>query len=173
MNIVTKFAIATDESTDILLHLTKELATEKFTTILDTSKLMKYTDEQFNRKYLVSEMNNISNQWLVTYVDSIAVGYAKITSRGKVPPLLDGKRAVRIADFSILQQYPALEIRESLFAKCLSLCRNTQAIWVNEYIGNPIIDFFETKGFVRQRNSFEFDEIKLESICLIYQNEGK
>jgi len=171
MNIVTKFAIATDESTDVLLQLTRELAKEKFASILDINTLTEYIDGQYNRKYLVSELNNISNQWLVVYVDDIAVGYTKITSRGKVPSLLTNMRALRIADFSILEKYPEPEIRESLFTKCLSLCRHTKGVWINEYIGNPMIEFFKSKGFIQQADDYEFDEIALPSVCLIRMNE--
>jgi len=169
-NIVTKFALATDASTDVLLELIIKLITEKFVDILDPGRLQEYIDTYYNRKYFVSEMNSMSNQWLVVYADDVAVGYAKVTSRGKVPAVLGQKRAVRIADFSVLSECTQSEIRESLFEKCLSVCRHVDGIWINEYIEYPFIDFFESKGFVRQREISEFDEISLPSCCLIRLN---
>ncbi len=171
MSIVTKFALATDESTDILLTLIEELAKEKFSFILDSQRLQEYIEKYYNRKYFVSEMNSMSNQWLVVYADHIAVGYAKVTSRGKVPELLNNKRAVRIADFSVRKDFMKPEIQESLFLKCLSVCRYVDAVWMNEYKENPILDFFEGKGFLRQPETFVFDEIAIPSTCLIYFNQ--
>lgn len=172
-NIVTKFALATDASTDLLLELIIKLITEKFVTILDPERLQEYIDTYYNRKYFVSEMNSMSNQWLVVYADEVAVGYAKVTSTGKVPEVLDHQRAVRIADFSVLHEYTQPEIREALFQKCMSVCRHVDGIWINEYIGNPIIGFFETKGFVKQPETSEFYEIAIPSICLVHLNNKK
>lgn len=171
MNIITKFAIATDEATDVLFELTRELATEKFASILEARVIAAYINKHFDRKYLVSEMNSMSNQWLVVYADNLAVGYAKLTSIGKTPELLAEKRALRIADFSILEKFSAPEIQNSLFEKCLSLCKHVEGIWVNEYIGNPIITFFESKGFERLSGTFQFDDIALPSACLTYLKE--
>jgi len=50
--------------------LTKDLAYEKFSSVVDPKIIASYVEEQFNAKYLVSEMNNLANQWLVVYVDN-------------------------------------------------------------------------------------------------------
>ncbi|WP_426278667.1 hypothetical protein ACN9MN_05415 [Chryseobacterium sp. S-02] len=170
MNIVTKFALATDEFTDILLKLVHKLLAEKYSQLLDSKQLQEYIEKYYNRKYFVSEMNSMFNQSLVVYADNMAVGYAKVTSRGKVPESLNNKRAVRIADFSILKSFMEPEIQESLFQKCFSVCKYVEGIWINEYKENPILEFFENKGFLRQAETFELDDIPLSSICLIYQN---
>ncbi|WP_104381616.1 N-acetyltransferase [Sphingobacterium sp. HMA12] len=173
MNIVTKFALATDESVDILLELIKELATEKFSSILDKASVQLYIEKYYDRKYFISEINSMSNQWLVVYVDDKAVGYAKVTSRGKVPQALKERRSIRIGDFSILRKFSQDEIRESLFQKCFSISKHVDGIWINEYLGNPMIEFFENKGFLREAGPWEFDEIALPSVCLIYMNDSK
>jgi len=103
MNIISKFALATDESTDTLLNLIIELASEKFGQQLQTQQLNEFIEKYYNRKYFVSEMNSMSNQWIMVYVDNQAVGYARVTSKGEVPPAIDNMRAVRIGDFSILE----------------------------------------------------------------------
>ncbi len=173
MSIVTKFALATDESTDILLKLVHELVTEKYSHVLDWQELQEYIEKYYNPKYFVSEMNSMSNQFLVVYVDNVAVGYAKVTSKGEVPESLNDKRAVRIADFSILQKYTDHKIQESLLQKCFSVCKYVDAIWINEYRKNPILEFFESRGFLRETETFELDEIPLPSIRMIYQNNLK
>ncbi len=173
MSIVTKFALATDESTDMLLKLVHELVAEKYSQVLSSQQLQEYIEKYYNPKYFISEMNSMSNQSLVVYANNVAVGYARVTSRGKVPDLLNDKRAVRIADFSVLQSCMEPDIRESLLQKCFSVCKYVDAIWINEYQENPILEFFESKGFLREAGTFELDEIPLPSVCMIYQNNPK
>lgn len=171
MDIITKFTIATEEGTDIILTLTRELAKEKFSSVLDQKILEEYIDKHFNKMHLVAEMNDLSNQWLVIYVNNNPVGYVKITSNGKKPQSLKNKRAVRIADFAILAKYPEFEIKSSLLEKCLLVCRHHEAVWINEFVANPYIDFFESKGFQRQSEDFQHDELALPSVCLVYLND--
>ncbi len=173
MKIITKFTIATEEGTRMLVQLTKDLALEKFSSILDQKTMESYIGAQFNAKYLVSEMNSMSNQWLTVYVDDTLAGYAKITSKGKKPLVLEDKRALRIADFAILKKYPEEEVKKLLFEKCLSVCKSVEGVWINEYLENPIISFFERNGFQRLPEKSQHDELHLSSICLVYSNESK
>ncbi|RBQ11479.1 GNAT family N-acetyltransferase [Pedobacter miscanthi] len=172
MNVTTKFTIATEGGTKMLLKLTKDLAYEKFSSILDQRTIESYIEEQFNPKYLVSEMNSMSNQWLTVYVDDNIAGYAKITSKGKHPLLLENKRSLRIADFAILEKYPEEEVKKTLLEKCLSVCKRVEAVWVNEYLDNPVISFFESNGFQRQPGTSQHDELNLPATYLVYQHES-
>lgn len=168
MKITTKFTIATEEGTRMLSMLAKDLANEKFSSVLDQKSIESYIEKEFNTKYLVSEMNSMSNQWLTVYVDDNIAGYAKITSKGKPPLIFKNKRILRVADFAILRKYPEDEVKESLFEKCLSVCKSVEGIWINEFLENPIISFFESKGFEKQPEKSQHDELGLPSICLVY-----
>jgi hypothetical protein len=163
MNINTKFTVATDEGTRVLDVLTKELATEKFTNLLDKEALAIYISDKFNLKVLVDELNSMSNQWLVVYVDDIAAGYARITTQGKKIAVLEGKRVVRIADFGVLEQYRNDEVVNSLLNKCIQVCRSYEGIWINEYTESPLISSFEAKGFVQQEGDCQYDDLQLKS----------
>lgn len=165
MNIITKFTVATEQAVDTLSMLTRELAIEKFSAIIDQRMLADYIATNFNEKVLVSELNSMSNQWLVVYVDDNPAGYARITSKGKKPESLDNKRSVRIADFGVLKKYPEQAI-SSLLEKCLTVCKSYEGVWINEYLQNPLIEFFENKGFSKQPETFQLDELPLESVCL-------
>lgn len=166
MNIITKFTVATEEGIDVLVMLTRQLAIEKFSAIADGSMLDQYIDKNFNKKVLVAELNSMSNQWLVVYVNDQPAGYARITSKGKKPALLDNKRSVRIADFGVLKIYPE-QVKNSLLEKCLTVCKPYEGIWVNEYVHNPLIEFFEKNGFFKQQQPAQLDELALESVYLI------
>lgn len=172
MDIITKFTIASDEGMDVLSFLTKELAREKFSNLLEPSILTTYIENNFNEKTLVTELNSMSSQWLVVYADHKPAGYARITTKGKKILLLEHKRVIRIADFAVLKEYSEIEIKKSLFEKCLSICKHYEAIWINEYLSNPFIDFFESKGFERQPKTCQLDELALPSVCLVYLNDA-
>jgi len=167
MNIVTKFTVATEQGMDALLMLTKELAIEKFSSLLEQKVMDHYVAENFNEYALTLEVNSMSNQWLVVYADDLPAGYAKLTSKGERPLALNGKRAIRIADFGVLKKYTDPAIRNSLLEKCLAVCKPYESIWMREYVKNPLIEFFESNGFTRQKEACQLDEMPLPSVDLI------
>jgi len=168
MNIITKFTIATEQGVETLLALTCELAIEQYASLVERPVLDRYMLENFNKKALIDELNSMSNQWLVVYADGLPAGYARITTRGEKPQVLDGKPAVRIADFGILKKFPAPAIRDSLLEKCLTVGRSHDGvqIWVNEHIGSPLIELFESKGFIKQQEAARLDALPLASVFL-------
>ncbi|WP_316828579.1 MULTISPECIES: N-acetyltransferase [Pedobacter] len=167
MNIITKFTVATEQGMNVLLMLTRELAMEKFSSLIEQKIIDNYISEKFNDQTLINELNSMSNQWLVTYVDDNPAGYARITSKGRRPSTLDGKRAIRIADFGILKKYTDPAVSNSLLEKCLNVCKPYESIWINEYVQNPVIKLFANKGFIKQKESWQLDELALTSACLI------
>jgi len=169
MKIETKFTIAAQGVPKMAVELTKDLAHEKFSQILDQKILESYIAEQFNAKYRISEMNSMSNQRLTVFVDDHIAGYAKITSRGKTPFCLENSRALPIADFAVLKRDPQEQIKKSLLDKCRSVCKRVEAVWINECIDNPVISFFESYGFRKQSEKVQHDELNLPSEYLVYQ----
>lgn len=165
-NIVTRFTVATEQGIDALLFLTKTIAVEKFSTILEPQKLEFYIAENFLEQVLIEEVNSRINQWLIVYADNKPVGYARITSKGVRPGSLTGKRAVRIADFGILKEHTDPAIKQSLFDKCWYVCKSNDAAWINEYLENPFISFFESQGFARENITGKMDELPLQSVFL-------
>lgn len=168
MNIIAKFTVATEQGLDDLLMLTKTLASEKYAAHLGQQALEKYVSEHFNDRTLINELNHRSNQWLVVYADNKPAGYARITTKGERPGGLEHKKAIRIADFGVLAQYSEPAIREALLDKCLTACRSYAGggIWISAYTGDPMIGFFESKGFTRLQELDHLDELPLASVCL-------
>lgn len=165
--IITKFTIATEQGLNILLKLTREIAREKFSNLLEMQVLDKYIADNFSEKSLIVELNSMSNQWLVVYADDEPAGYVRITSKGKRPIRLEQKRSIRIADFGILNKYTDPMIRQSLFDKCMTVCKSYEALWINEYPDNNLLDFFETEEFIRENDNCQHDELPLASVCFI------
>lgn len=167
MNIITKFTVATEQGIDMLLQLTKALALEKYATVLEPEALEYYIEAAFSERTLISELNSLANQWLVVYAEGIPAGYARVTAKGKRPDQLQGRRALRIADFGILKKFPEPEIRDALLDKCIAACHGHESIWINEYTANPFMVSFEGKGFVPQQEAWRMDDLPLSSVCLI------
>ena len=167
MKIITKFTLGSKEGRDTLLHLTRELAREKFAALLDEKTLNSYIDKNFNPAMLIAETNSLSNQWLVVYVDDTPAGYARITSKGNRPERLVGKRATRIADFGVLHKYQEPVVRDALFEKCLQVCGAVEGIWITDYAENPLISYFESKGFSRQETVEQPEELPIQYVSLI------
>jgi len=165
--IITKFTVASEQGIDVLLYLTQTVARQKFEALLSIEQLENYLSENCSEKALMAEVNSMSNQWLVVYVDDQPVGFARITSKGEKPKALLQKRAIRIADFGLLKEVTDNAIRQSLFDKCWSVCMPYEAVWINEFDQNPFIDFFVSQGFNVVDGNFSMDELPLKSTCLI------
>lgn len=168
MKINTKFAIATDEGIKSMQELTVQLAQEKFAPVVDRKLLDEYTATHFNEKQLIAEMNDLSNQWLVVYTGNRPAGYAKITAKGQRPEILENRRSARIADFALLEGCPEYEIRNALLEKCLAVCRHHDGIWINECLPPSLVELFENRGFERQPDDWQHEELHIPSVCLVY-----
>ena len=165
--IITKFTIANEQGIETLIYLTKEIARQKFSAILNDSMLQEYIALNFNGETLINEVNSMSNQWLIVYINDEAAGYTRLTTNGSRPISIDNKKAIRIADFGILSKYNDTGCIESMFQKCISISKSYQAIWLNEYEHNPLISYFENNGFKPQDQKTEMDELPISSVYLI------
>lgn len=164
--IITKFTIATPENIAIMYKLTKAITREKFSALLPESIIEHYIDENFNERQLKDEMNSMSNLWLTVYSGDEPAGYARITSKGKKHESIGDKRFIRLADYSILNKFNDTAVNQSLFNKCLSACQSYEGIWLNEYLENPLLNFFEKNDFIRKDYSEDSFELPLPSVYL-------
>lgn len=167
MKIITKFTIATEQGVAELLELTEKSITEKLSGLITDAVLTDFITVNYNKQTLISELNSMSNQFLVVYADDVPAGYARITSKGKQPLILENKRCIRIADFGILQHYNDEAVRHSLFEKCMAVAKFYESIWISEYSENPLLPFFEDNGFTRQEVAPDWEGLSLSSVCLI------
>jgi hypothetical protein len=145
--IISKFKTATEEGIETLQFLTTTIAREKFGLIISKELLEEYIANHLDRKALLAEMNSLSNQWIVVYVNDEPAGYARITSKGKKPHIHEHEKIIRLADFGILKKYDDPQIAQALYDKCFSVCRGYDGIWINEYSQSPFITLFEGYGF--------------------------
>jgi hypothetical protein len=166
-NIKTKFTVVTGDEIDTLMLLTKNIALAKFSALVQSDLLERYIAENYTEKTLITEVNSMSNQWLVVYADGQPAGYARITSKGRSPELPASQTRICIADFGLLEDCHTPEVRASLMDKCLAVCRSYGVIWINEYENNPLLSFFEESGFIRLEQDAQLEGLPLDSVYLI------
>jgi len=165
--IVTKFAIGTEQGINTLLFIGAATAREKCKGKVPEDKLEEYIERHFNSDVLRVELNSMSNQYVIVYCDGEPAGYARITSKGKRPEIFEGKTVARIADFFVLDRFANLEVKKSLFEKCLSLCSMQQIIWISEYRGHPDLHFFASYGFSKNAEIAGPQELGLAPVYLV------
>jgi len=163
--IITKFTIGTEQGINALLFLTA--AREKFTGRVPDEQLEDYITVNFNKGALMTELNSMSNQYLIVYADDEPAGYARVTSKGARPKLFDNKTLARIADFGVLAKYGDPLIKKFLFEKCLSISAMQQVIWISEFENNPYLELFESYGFKRNITITVPQELSLPPVYLV------
>ncbi|PYF71473.1 N-acetyltransferase [Pedobacter nutrimenti] len=168
--IITKFTVATGESIDNLMALGRELNEEQYSAFLKKDQLRQYVSNYFNEKYLIEEVNSLSNQWLIVYQNTKAIGYARLTSKGKHPLITTGKRTIRIAGFGILKEYTNELTLKSLFDKCLMVSKAYEMVWMNEHPSNTFLPFFKENGFRHLDENAVLDELPHSSVYLLKEN---
>ncbi|MGY0036795.1 N-acetyltransferase [Pedobacter sp. NJ-S-72] len=165
--IITKFRVATEDAISELLFLTRTIAIEKYAHLVTDEVIEDYISGIYNDKHIIDEMNSFGNQWLVVYIDEKAIGYAFVTTQGKRPEMLEGKKAICIADFCILKAYLSSAAKQSLMDKCLSIGKGYEALWLAEQTDNPLLSFFEDHGFIRGEQANDFIDLDIKMNYMI------
>jgi predicted mannosyl-3-phosphoglycerate phosphatase (HAD superfamily) len=165
--IITKFTIGTEEGSNDLHFITAATAREKFSGKVSDQELENYIELNFNKDKLREELNNLSNQYLIVYVDDEAAGYAKVTSKGVKPEIFGSKTAIRIADFGVLNRFNDAVVIKSLFEKSLSISSMQQMIWISEFENSPYLNFFESYGFNKNANITIPNDLPLQPVYLV------
>jgi hypothetical protein len=165
--IITKFTIGNEQGINSLLFLTSAIAREKFAGKVCDQELEDFIKANFKREALVTELNSMSNQYLIVYADDEPAGYARVTSKGIRPEIFDNKTLARIAEFGVLAKYTDPLIGKSLFEKCLSISTMQQVIWISEFENNPYLELFESYGFKRNTAIIVPQELPLQPVYLV------
>jgi hypothetical protein len=165
--IATKFTIGTEEGSNDLHFIGASIAREKFTGKVSEQELEEYIELNFNKNRLREELNSLSNQYLIVYVDDEPAGYTRVTSKGIKPEVFGSKTAIRIADFGVLSKFNDSSVLKSLFEKSLSISGMQQVIWISGLEGSPYLDFFESYGFKREGNIKLAHELSLPAVYFV------
>lgn len=151
MEIVSKFTIGSDEGVDDLFTIIKSSLHTTYKTLISEEEIKQYIEDWDPRK-MINELNNLSNQLIITYAGQKPVGYGIVKSGSVYPGSLEEKRFTEL-NFVILKEYDTPETRESLWKKCKAAASFTDIIWTNIWTDDPLLEFLKASGFVIKENA--------------------
>ena len=161
MEIISKFVIGSDKGVSDFLNVKINSFIHLHKDFIKEEEIKKYIEEHFDERKIINELNDLSNQLIITYKENLPVAYCMIKSGSRHSAFLQEKRTTEI-DFAILPEHNLDEIKTSLFTKLLSAAKFTDIIWINVLQNNHTVDdFLRTKGFEFVENSFS-EKFKLD-----------
>ncbi|MCX8523284.1 hypothetical protein OF897_05020 [Chryseobacterium formosus] len=146
MEIVSKFVIGSDKGVSDFLNVKKLAFINLHKSFISEEEINSYIEENFDERKTINELNNLSNQLIITYKENLAVAYCLIKSGSRNPLFPEEKRATEI-DFAILPEHDSEEIRTSLYTKFSSATKFADIIWINILQHNTLIEFLKSKNF--------------------------
>lgn len=146
MEIISKFTIGSEEGISDLITIIDSSADNLYKTFVSEEDIKSYKSGIDPRK-MINELNDLSNQLIMTYADQSPAGYSIIKSGSVYPGIADGKRATEIS-FVILPEFDSPELRLSLWKKCRSAINFTDEIWINMLSHDPLLAFLKELGFI-------------------------
>ncbi|HCN49737.1 MAG TPA: hypothetical protein DIT10_11705 [Chryseobacterium sp.] len=146
MEIISKFTVGSEEGISDLIAIIDSSVYTLHKDFVSEEDIQKYSNQIDPRK-MINDLNDLSNQLIMTYADQRPVGYSIIKSGSLYPGIAEGKRATEIS-FAIISEFNTPEIRQSLWKKCRSAVSFTDVIWINILAHDPLLEFLKESGFV-------------------------
>ncbi|CDN72925.1 hypothetical protein [Elizabethkingia anophelis] len=170
MDIAVRFTIGSEEGVNQLLMLQKAQIKGRYENVTSAEQLNNYISEHLNHRNTINELNDLSTQLLILFVEDKPAGYTIIRNSFQRPAVLEGKRVINYASFYILPEYDSPETRQALWKKCLSIVRTfDEALWIETLENDPLIPFFEESGFAIHEKSV-MEPFGQASVTLIKYN---
>ncbi|UWX61521.1 hypothetical protein N0B40_04390 [Chryseobacterium oranimense] len=147
MNIISKFTVGSEEGISDLITIIDSSVYTLHKERVSEENIKKYIANEIDPRKMINDLNDLSNQLIITYADEKPAGYSILKSGSAHPALPEGKKATEIS-FVILSEFDSPEIRESLWKKCRSAASFTDIIWLNMMVHDPLLEFFKESGFI-------------------------
>ncbi|WP_347220073.1 hypothetical protein [Chryseobacterium sp.] len=151
MEIISKFTIGSDEGVNDLFTVVKSYVSTTYKELISEEEIKHYIENWDPRK-MINELNNLSNQLIISYADHKPAGYGILKSGSEYPGSPEGKRFTEL-NFVILPEYNTPETRESLWKKCRTAASFTDIIWTNILTQDPLLEFLKDSGFTIKENA--------------------
>jgi hypothetical protein len=78
MDIAVRFTIGSEEGVSQLLMLQKAQIMERYENVVDTEQLNNYINEHLNYRNTINELNDLSTQLLILFIEDKPAGYTII-----------------------------------------------------------------------------------------------
>ncbi|GEN71698.1 MULTISPECIES: hypothetical protein [Chryseobacterium] len=146
MNIISKFTVGSEEGISDLITIIDSSVYTLHKELIPEEDIKKYIAGNIDPRKMINDLNDLSNQLIITYADDQPAGYSILKSGSGHPALPEGKKATEIS-FVILSEFDSPETRQSLWKKCRSAASFTDILWLNMMIHDPLLEFFKEAGF--------------------------
>lgn len=147
MDIISKFTVGSEEGISDLIAIIDSSVYALHKEFVTEGEIKKYIHNEIDPRKMINDLNDLSNQLIMTYADQKPVGYSIIKSGSLHSGIPEGKRATEIS-FVILSEYDFPETRQSLWKKCRSAVSFTDIVWTNMLDHDPLSEFLKESGFV-------------------------
>lgn len=147
MNIISKFTVGSEEGISDLISIIDSSVYTIHKGLVPDEDIKKYIANDIDPRKMINDLNDLSNQLIITYADDKPVGYSILKSGSSHPALPEGKRATEIS-LVILPEFDSEEIRQSLWKKSRSAASFTDIIWINMMAHDSLLEFLKESGFV-------------------------
>ncbi|AZB17187.1 hypothetical protein EG352_05090 [Chryseobacterium indologenes] len=151
MDIISKFTVGSEEGISDLITILDSSVYALHKDFVSEEDIKKYKNGIDPRK-MINDLNDLSNQLIMTYADQQPVGYSIIKSGSVYPGIQEGKRSTEIS-FVILPGFDSPETRDSLWKKCRSAVSFTDILWINMLSHDPLLEFLKEMGFTAVSDS--------------------
>ncbi|CAI8814004.1 hypothetical protein [Chryseobacterium sp. IT-36CA2] len=147
MDIISKFTVGSEEGISDLIAIIDSSIYTLHKEFISEEDIKRYIQKEIDPRKMINDLNDLSNQLIMTYADQKPIGYSIIKSGSLHPGISEGKRATEIS-FVILSEFDSPEIRQSLWKKCRSAVSFTDIIWINMLDHDPLSQFLKEVGFI-------------------------
>ncbi|PQA94024.1 hypothetical protein B0A69_10570 [Chryseobacterium shigense] len=146
MNIISKFTVGSEEGISDLINIIDASVYALHKGLVPETDIKKYIEEEIDPRKMINDLNDLSNQLIITYADNQPAGYSILKSGLSHPALPEEKKATEMS-FVILPEFDSPETRTSLWKKSKSAASFTDVIWINIMAHDPLSDFLKESGF--------------------------
>lgn len=146
MNIISKFTVGSEEGISDLITIIDSSVYALYKELIPEEDIKKYIKNDIDPRKMINELNDLSNQLIITYVDGQPAGYSIIKSGSGHPVLPQEKKATEI-NFVLLPEFDSAETRQSLWKKCRAAVSFTEIVWINMMVHDPLLAFLKESGF--------------------------
>lgn len=152
MEIISKFTVGSEEGISDLISIIDSSVYSLHKDLVSEEEIQKYINNEIDPRKMINDLNDLSNQLIMTYADKKPVGYSIIKSGSVYPGIPEGKKSTEIS-FVILPEYHSPEVQQSLWKKCRSAVSFTEIIWINMLAHDPLLEFLKESGFTLASDS--------------------
>lgn len=145
MDIISKFTVGSDEGVADLLAVKTTAINNLYQERVPEEEIKNYI-ESLNSRKMINELNDLSNQLIITYLNEKPVACSILKSGSAYPGYSEEKRITEL-NFVILQEHDTPEVRQSLWKKTRSAIAFTDIVWMNIVTHDPLLEFMKESGF--------------------------